>query len=143
MVIVQEKPINTGHIYSRFHSVNKDLETILSFTSQAPWTLSTSKLKNLRLFAKSDLIQIEKNANQKWSRLRTLIISRYGNFKPAETILFVALASHSKSEALQAFKFFNKNLKIDSSFWKNNDGGSVKNWIEPSKSDYENTDNWV
>lgn len=72
-----------------------------------------------------------------------LVVHRYGELKPGEPIVLVAVAAAHRKPALQAVDFVMDFLKTSAPFWKRETRSSGKQWIDPTRKDYGSAETWL
>ena len=61
---------------------------------------------------------------------------------PGDPIVLVAVASTHRKDAFSAAEFLMDYLKTRAPFWKEEQRGGVKNWVEGRASDAERAKRW-
>jgi len=72
----------------------------------------------------------------------SLIIHRYGRLEPGDRIVLVATASSHRQAALEACAFLIDWLKTEAPFWKLEEVGDEKRWVEARDSDDRAAARW-
>ena len=85
------------------------------------------------------LDKIVAEAAGRWQVLDCTVIHRYGDLKPTEQIVMVAVASSHRADAFAACEFIMDYLKTQAPFWKKEAG---RGWVEAKSSDDEATERW-
>lgn len=68
-------------------------------------------------------------AVSRWHLLECLIIHRYGEITPGETIVLIATWSAHRAEAFDACRFLVEELKARAPFWKKETTDSGERWV--------------
>jgi molybdopterin synthase catalytic subunit len=89
------------------------------------------------------LARIEAEARGRWPLDDVLIVHRYGRLEPGDRIVLVATASAHRTAAIEACQFLIDWLKTKAPFWKLEDTGETKRWVEARASDDEAADRWA
>jgi len=76
------------------------------------------------------LEDISKEATQKWDILDTLIIHRYGEIQPTDTIVLLAVWSAHRAESFSACRYLIEELKTRAPFWKNESDNKKTRWVQ-------------
>jgi len=74
-------------------------------------------------------------AETRWPILGTTIIHRVGRLVPGERIVLVAVASTHRAAAFAAAEFLMDYLKTRAPFWKQEQRGTGRIWVESKESD--------
>lgn len=84
------------------------------------------------------LEKITREAMSRWQVLDCAVIHRYGELKPGDQIVMVAVASAHRGDAFAACEFIMDYLKTRAPFWKKEAAG----WVEARASDDEAAGRW-
>jgi molybdopterin synthase catalytic subunit len=84
------------------------------------------------------LQRIVAEAGSRWQVLDCTVIHRYGELKPSDQIVLVAVASSHRGDAFAACEFIMDYLKTQAPFWKKEAAG----WVEARPSDDEAANRW-
>jgi molybdopterin synthase catalytic subunit len=76
------------------------------------------------------LQHISEEARRRWEILNTLIIHRYGELRPADPIVLVAVWSVHRAAAFEACRYLIEELKSRAPFWKREDMPDGTRWVE-------------
>lgn len=90
----------------------------------------------------SELERIEAEARSRWPLEDVTIIHRVGRLLPGEQIVLVAAASAHRQAAFDAAQFIMDFLKTDAPFWKAEERGKERSWVEARDSDSAARDRW-
>ena len=85
------------------------------------------------------LQKIVEEAKGRWQVMDCTVIHRYGELKPTDQIVLVAVASAHRADAFKACEFIMDYLKTQAPFWKKEDG---KGWVEARASDDQAARRW-
>ncbi len=88
------------------------------------------------------LEEIEAEANRRWPLEGSLIVHRYGKLAPGEAIVLVATASAHRQAAFESCQFLMDWLKTQAPFWKQEEMGTDKRWVEACDTDNAAAQNW-
>lgn len=72
---------------------------------------------------------ISAEAMQRWSLLDTLIIHRFGEIRPDEPIVLLAVWSAHRSESFPACRYLIEELKSRAPFWKKELNAGDARWV--------------
>jgi len=75
------------------------------------------------------------NAGSKWEISDLLLIHRVGLIHPNEPIIVIAVWSTHRSAAFNACRYIINELKTTAPFWKNEQHGDDKKWVEKNTID--------
>jgi molybdopterin synthase catalytic subunit len=81
-------------------------------------------------------------ARARWPLDGISVIHRIGRLTVGERIVLVAVASRHRAAALEACNFLIDYLKTRAPFWKEEERGPARSWIESRKSDDEAAERW-
>lgn len=76
------------------------------------------------------LDKLEKEANQRWDLLDSLIIHRVGKITPAAPIVLIVCWSAHRRAALDACSWLIEELKHNAPFWKKETRQDGERWVE-------------
>jgi molybdopterin synthase catalytic subunit len=88
------------------------------------------------------LEKIVEEACARWKIIDCTVIHRYGELKPTEQIVLVAVASAHRGEAFAACEFIMDYLKTRAPFWKKEQTAEGPRWVEAKSSDDEAAGRW-
>jgi len=78
------------------------------------------------------------DARGRWNINDCTVIHRYGDLRPTDQIVLVAVASAHRGEAFQACEFIMDYLKTQAPFWKKEAAG----WVEARAADDQAAERW-
>ena len=86
--------------------------------------------------------KIVEEARGRWNVIDCTVIHRYGELKPTDQIVLVAVASGHRGDAFAACEFIMDYLKTRAPFWKkeHREGGAL--WVEAKTTDDAAADRW-
>ena len=91
-------------------------------------------------------LEIESIVNEsceRWSVSAVTVIHRIGKLLPSDQIVFVGVASKHRQESFDACNFVMDWLKTQAPFWKIEDDGNKKKWIEFNSRDNDAVKKWI
>jgi molybdopterin synthase catalytic subunit len=88
------------------------------------------------------LAKIVDEAKSRWQVMDCTVIHRYGDLKPNEQIVMVAVASGHRADAFAACEFIMDYLKTRAPFWKKEETGHGSRWVEARAADDEAAQRW-
>lgn len=80
--------------------------------------LSSLFLEHYPQMTERHLARITTEATVKWGLLDCLIVHRYGDIQPADTIVLIATWSAHREAAMKACHYIIEELKLRAPFWK-------------------------
>jgi molybdopterin synthase catalytic subunit len=90
----------------------------------------------------SELQKIVDEARTRWQIADCTVIHRYGELKPADQIVLVAIASAHRADAFAACEFIMDYLKTRAPFWKKEHRAAGSEWVQAKSSDDEAAGRW-
>lgn len=88
------------------------------------------------------LEQIVAEAERRWPLDGCLVIHRFGELAPGDRIVLVVTASPHRHAAFEANAFLIDWLKTKAPFWKLEEHGGTRQWVEAKASDDAAADRW-
>lgn len=82
-------------------------------------------------------------AEKRWPLLGVTVIHRIGRLLPGERIVLVAVAASHRKAAFEACEFLMDYLKTSAPFWKQEERGSAREWVEAKTSDDDAAARWT
>ena len=89
-----------------------------------------------------EILKIVEEAKVRWQVIDCTVIHRYGELKPGDQIVLVAVAAAHRSEAFAACEFIMDYLKTRAPFWKKEHRPEGANWVEARAADDEAAERW-
>jgi molybdopterin synthase catalytic subunit len=86
--------------------------------------------------------KIVDQAAGRWQVMDCTVIHRYGELKPNEQIVLVAVASAHRGDAFAACEFIMDYLKTQAPFWKKEHRAAGAEWVEARAADDEAAERW-
>ena len=87
--------------------------------------------------------RIVEQAKSRWRVMDCSVIHRYGELKPTDQIVLVAVASAHRADAFAACEFIMDYLKTRAPFWKKEQTAEGTRWVEARASDDAAADRWA
>jgi molybdopterin synthase catalytic subunit len=87
--------------------------------------------------------KIVEEAKGRWRMMDCSVIHRYGELKPTDQIVLVAVASAHRGDAFAACEFIMDYLKTRAPFWKKERTAEGTRWVEARASDDAAADRWT
>lgn len=147
MIIVQKQDFDVGGELKRLRNGSHKIGGICSFVGCVRDLSANERLQALTLqhypeMTEKELNKIEVEAHKRWPLEASLIIHRYGRLEPGEQIVLVITASAHRKAAFESCEFLIDYLKTRAPFWKNEDDGSVKKWVDARETDELAVNKW-
>jgi molybdopterin synthase catalytic subunit len=118
-------------------SRNSKIGAIASFVGQVREVAMT--LEHYPGMTEKAITGIVEQAKGRWKVADCTVIHRYGELKPTDQIVLVAVASAHRGDAFAACEFIMDYLKTQAPFWKKEAG---KGWVEAKASDDAAAERW-
>ena len=93
-------------------------------------------------FTENQILNIAKQAENRWPLAGWRILHRVGEMQAEEPIVFVATASRHRRDAFEAADFLMDYLKSEAAFWKSESVDGKTRWIEPRTQDIDDKKRW-
>jgi molybdopterin synthase catalytic subunit len=121
---------------TRILSKNGDVGAVATFVGVVREVAMT--LEHYPGMTEKALEKIVQEAAGRWQVKDCTVIHRYGELKPGDQIVMVAVASPHRGDAFAACEFIMDYLKTKAPFWKKEAAG----WVEARASDDAAADRW-
>jgi molybdopterin synthase catalytic subunit len=89
-----------------------------------------------------EIARIAEQAKSRWKAMGCTVIHRYGELKPGDQIVLVAVASAHRGDAFAACEFIMDYLKTRAPFWKKETTAQGERWVEARASDDAAAERW-
>ena len=145
-VSIQREPIDVASEYAQLVGPRPGA-AVATFTGYVrdhsdAHAVSQLELEHYPGMTEAALAGIEAEAHKRWDLNATLIVHRYGQFKPGEQIMMVAAASPHRKAAFEAADFLMDFLKSRAPFWKKETGVNGAEWVESKDTDEDALKRW-
>ena len=117
-------------------SKNSRIGAIASFVGVVREVAMT--LEHYPGMTEKSLEKITREALSRWQVMDCTVIHRFGELKPGEQIVMVAVASAHRGDAFAACEFIMDYLKTRAPFWKKEAAG----WVEARVTDDQAAERW-
>ncbi len=144
-VRVQSEDFDLGGELDALRNGRTDIGALVSFSGfvrDDTGDLRVLELEHYPGMTEAALAGIEAEAHKRWDLNATLIVHRYGPFKPGEQIMMVAAASPHRKAAFEAADFLMDFLKSRAPFWKKETGVNGAEWVESKDTDEDALKRW-
>ena len=88
------------------------------------------------------IAKIVEEARARWQVMDCTVIHRYGELKPTDQIVLVAVASGHRGDAFAACEFIMDYLKTRAPFWKKEHREGGARWVEAKATDDTAAERW-
>ena len=106
--------------------------------------LAALELEHYAGMAEEEIARAAGEAEARWPLLGMAVIHRYGQIKPGERIVLVAVAAAHRGAAFAAAEMLMDYLKTRAPFWKRAIGvdGAVEGWLDAKGDDDRSAARW-
>ena len=110
---------------------------VVSFTGhvRGDGGLTSLSLEHYPGMTEAEIRRAAAEATARWRLTGITVIHRIGRLGPGEAIVLVAAAAAHRHEAFAACEFLTDYLKTRAPFWKEEERGGARSWVEPRESD--------
>ena len=145
-ISVQEAPFDLGVHVNDFTGAQNASGAIVTFTGIVR-DLPQGGLQHMLIehypgMTEQALADIAQQAISRWALDDVLVIHRYGNLAPGETIMMVATASAHRKDAFEAADFLMDYLKSRAPFWKKEITRAGADWVAAKDADEKALKRW-
>jgi molybdopterin synthase catalytic subunit len=119
---------------------NPGIGAVASFVGQVREVSMT--LEHYPGMTETAIRKIIEEAQGRWQVMDCVVIHRYGELKPTDQIVLVAVASAHRGDAFAACEFIMDYLKTRAPFWKKEHGAQGARWVEARASDDDAAGRW-
>lgn len=148
MIRIQEQAFDVGHELmaikrgkTRIGGTALFVGTVRDINDGAEVTALT--LEHYPGMTETALADIETEARKRWLLDDVLIVHRYGRMELGEDIVLVICCSEHRENAFDACRFLMDFLKTRAPFWKLEEGGGDKKWVDARESDDAAAARWT
>ena len=113
------------------------LATFVGVVREVPMTL-----EHYPGMTQKSIEKIAREAMERWKLIDCTVIHRYGDLKPGDRIVMVAVASAHRADAFAACEFIMDYLKTQAPFWKKEETAQGAKWVEAKRSDDRAAERW-
>ena len=119
---------------------NPRIGAVASFIGQVRDVRMT--LEHYPGMTENSIRKIVEEAQGRWQVMDCTVIHRYGELKPTDQIVLVAVASAHRGDAFAACEFIMDYLKTRAPFWKKEHTEAGARWVEARASDDDAAGRW-
>ena len=145
---IQQADFDVAQEIARLSKGRTDVGAVVSFTGICRGTEGREPIAALTLehypgMAEAEIKRHADEAIARWPLQGLTIIHRFGRITPGENIVLVVTASSHRQAAFQAAEFLMDYLKTSAPFWKQEESGRGKSWIEAQSHDDAAAARWT
>lgn len=145
-VSIQENPFDVGVELNKFSPKIPDVGAVVSFTgivrSETEDPIDRLVIEHYPKMTERAIQEMIISAQKRWNIGDCLIIHRFGELFPSESIMMVAVQSRHRFEAFEAARFLMDYLKSRAPFWKKEFRGKKGRWVEGKAEDEAEFQKW-
>ena len=139
LVELREKEFDPWQVLQQFQDSHPELAGKFGATSIFVGTMrdfnegnevSAMTLEHYPEMTQKHLHDISTEAIERWDVLDTLIIHRYGEIKPDDAIVLLAVWSAHRADSFSACQYLIEELKARAPFWKKESLEGDSKWVE-------------
>jgi len=138
-ISVQQEDFDLGREVLDIRQDNR-IGAVASFVGQVRDVAMT--LEHYPGMTENAIKKIVEEARLRWKILDFTVIHRYGDLRPNDQIVLVAVASSHRADAFAACQFIMDYLKTGAPFWKKEHHPEGARWVDARESDDEAAERW-
>ena len=138
-ISVQQEDFDLGREVLDIRQDNR-IGAVASFVGQVRDVAMT--LEHYPGMTENAIRKIVEEARLRWKILDLTVIHRYGDLRPNDQIVLVAVASSHRADAFAACQFIMDYLKTGAPFWKKEHHPDGARWVDARESDDEAAERW-
>jgi molybdopterin synthase catalytic subunit len=147
LIRVQSQDFDIGAEIAGLRSGRTDIGAIAAFIGTVRDLAKSSSVSAMTLehypgMTEKELSRIEAEAQFRWPLQGSLIIHRTGQLLPGDNIVLVVTMSAHRQAAFEAAQFLMDYLKTGAPFWKSEETGDGRHWVEARASDEADAARW-
>jgi molybdopterin synthase catalytic subunit len=139
-ISVQREDFDVGAEVDALARGNAKVGALASFTGLVRDVAMT--LEHYSGMTERAIEKIVDEARGRWQVIDCTVIHRYGELRPTDRIVLVAVASSHRGDAFAACEFIMDYLKTRAPFWKKESTPQGERWVEAKSSDDEAAERW-
>ena len=143
-VRIQAEDFNVSDEQDALASEGTEVGALASFVGivRGDDGLTAMTLEHYPGMTEREIAQHVKEAGTRWPLEGVTVIHRIGTLKPGDRIVLVAVASRHRAAAFEACAFLMDYLKTRAPFWKQEERGTSRSWVEAKSSDDNAAERW-
>jgi len=138
-ISVQKEDFDLGREVDLLRN-DKSVGAVASFVGQVREVAMT--LEHYPGMTEKAIAKIVEEARTRWAVSDCTVIHRYGELKPTDQIVLVAVASGHRGDAFAACEFIMDYLKTRAPFWKKEQRAEGARWVEAKSTDDAAAERW-
>jgi molybdopterin synthase catalytic subunit len=147
MVKVQTEDFDVGAQIAALHEHDARVGAVASFVGTVRDMNEGSQVSTLTLehypgMTEKSLQEIVEQAQSKFDIYAATVIHRYGELRPCDRIVLVAVSSAHRGESFKACEFIMDYLKTQAPFWKKEQTPQGGRWVDARDSDAQALNRW-
>jgi molybdopterin synthase catalytic subunit len=147
MIKVQAGDFDVGAEIEALHAQDPRVGAVASFVGTVRdlndgEQVSTLTLEHYPGMTEKSLADIVEQAKQRFDIYAATVIHRFGELKPCDRIVLVAVSSAHRGESFKACEFIMDYLKTQAPFWKKEQTPSGARWVDARESDGAAAKRW-
>ena len=116
---------------------------VRSFDEKNNNVIESMTLEHYPGMTELEIKKIVKQSYERWDITGVTVIHRIGKLLPSDQIVFVGVSSRHRQNAFDSCNFIMDWLKTRAPFWKVEENGNQKKWVDYNLSDDEATKKWI
>lgn len=146
-VLVQREDFDCGAEIESVARGNPKVGAVASFVGLVRDVNDDASVRTMTLehypgMTEREIGRIVEEARGRWDVLDCTVIHRFGELKPTDRIVLVAVASGHRGDAFAACEFIMDYLKTRAPFWKKENTSAGGRWVQARASDDEAAERW-
>jgi molybdopterin synthase catalytic subunit len=147
VIKVQAEDFDVGAEIAALHTRDPRVGAIASFVGTVRDINDGNQVNTLTLehypgMTEKSLAEIVALAEQRFDLYAVTVIHRFGELKPCDRIVLVAVSSAHRGAAFQACEFIMDFLKTQAPFWKKEQTPAGGRWVDARESDDKSVQRW-
>jgi molybdopterin synthase catalytic subunit len=143
-VRVQTEDFDVGVELDALVRGGRDTGAVASFVGvvRSDDGLTAMTLEHYSAMTEREIVRHADEASMRWPLDGITVIHRIGRLVHGERIVLVAVASRHRGSAFEACQFLMDYLKTRAPFWKEEERGAARNWVDARSTDEQAAERW-
>jgi len=116
---------------------------VRSFDEKNNNVIESMTLEHYPGMTELEIKKIVEQSYERWDITGVTVIHRVGKLLPSDQIVFVGVSSRHRQNAFDSCNFIMDWLKTRAPFWKVEENGNQKKWVDYNLSDDDATKKWI
>ena len=116
---------------------------VRSFDEKNNNVIESMTLEHYPGMTELEIKKIIEQSYDRWDITGVTVIHRVGKLLPSDQIVFVGVSSRHRQNAFDSCNFIMDWLKTRAPFWKVEENGNQKKWVDYNLSDDDATKKWI